>query len=48
MAIALIESVHHNWYQDTTESLNFFIFLMAMVPPAERNWFANRRMYKTK
>ena len=40
MTIDATQMIDTDWYQETTESLNFFIYLIAMVPPADRNGLA--------
>ena len=45
MTITATKMIATDWYQETTESLNFFIFLMAMVPPDDNNGLATSRVY---
>ena len=47
MTMAHVMRTAHCRYHETTESLNFFIDRMAIVPPADKNGINKRKMYRT-
>ena len=47
MIIVLVIKVDHCRYHETTQSLNFAIFLMATWPEAEKKGLNSRMMYRT-
>ena len=46
MMARLLSMMEIFWYQATMESLNFFIWRIAIVPVAERNGLMKRRRYR--